>query len=125
MEQSTSAITPKQGWSWGGFAFNAAFLIGAKRYKLLWWFLLALIPIVNVVFWIVMVIYLGMNGYKIAAEGTQFANQSEYDGYMKGLDHSGRICFFAFLIIAVLAIIFAITIIAVGVHSSPMVQYGG
>lgn len=105
MDQTNNGIVPKQGWSWGGFMLNASFLIGAKRYKLLWWWLLALIPIVNIVFWIAMLIYLGINGHKIAAEGTQFANQSEYDGYVKGLDHAGKVVFFVVLVVLVIVIV--------------------
>jgi hypothetical protein len=117
--QTTGAITPKEGWSWGGLMFNAYFLVGAKRYKLLWWYLLAFVPLVNIVFWIAMLIYLGVNGHKIAAEGTQFSNQSEYDGYVKGLDHAGKIFFFIFLAIAAIAlVIVAALFVFAGVHPS-------
>ncbi len=109
MEQNNGiAIVPKEGWSWGAFIHTAGFLIGVKRYKLLWWYLLALIPIVNVIFFVVIMIYLGVKGHVIAAEGTQFANQSEYDGYVKGLDHAGKVLFFAALIIFVVMIVFMI-----------------
>jgi predicted PurR-regulated permease PerM len=103
-------IVPKAGWSWGGLMFNVAFLVGAKRYKLLWWYLLGLVPFVNVIFGLVFAIYLGANGHKIAAEGTQFANQSEYDGYTKGLDHAGKVFFFAALIILALVVALFVTI---------------
>ncbi len=107
--------------------FNAAFLIGAKRYQLLWWCLLAIVPIVNVVFWIVFVIYLGVRGHKIAAEGTQFANQSEYDGYVKGQDHAGKVFFFVFVVVAVIGLCFAIASLAIptlflGWHPHPVMQ---
>jgi hypothetical protein len=130
MEQTNSAIVPKQGWSWGGFMFNGAFLIGVKRYKLLWWFILALVPLVNIVFWIVMIIYLGVNGHGIAAKGSQFANQSEYDGYIKGQDHAGKVVFFVFLVAAVIGIIAAIVAISLGVWGGGHMQqtmpsYGG
>ena len=108
MEQTNSAVVPKQGWSWGALMFNAAFLIGAKRYQLLLWYLLMLIPIVNLIFAIVFAIYLGVKGHMIAAGGTQFANQSEYDGYVKGLDHAGKVVFFATLIFIGLSLVLAI-----------------
>ena len=73
-----------------------------------WWFILAFVPIVNFVFWIAMVVYLGMNGNALAAGGTQFANQSEYDGYVKGQDHAGKIFFFFFLALAIIGIAMAI-----------------
>lgn len=98
--------------------FNAAFLIGAKRYKLLWWFILALVPLANIVFWIVMIIYLGMKGHELAAGGTQFANQSEYDGYVKGQDHAGKIFFFLFLVLAVVGIVLAILGISLSLFSA-------
>ena len=108
MEQMDNVIVPKQGWSWGAFMFNAGFLVGAKRYKLLWWFLLLMIPLVNFIFIIVFLIYLGNNGHRLAAEGKQFANQSEYDGYVKGLDHAGKVLFFAMLIFLGLMIVLTI-----------------
>lgn len=114
MDQTNNGIVPKQGWSWGAFALNAYFLIAVKRYKFLWWFLLAVIPFVNIVFWIVFLIYLGIKGHEIGAGGTQFANQSEYDGYMKGTDHAGKVAFFIGLAAAVLAIIFVIVGISLG-----------
>ena len=127
MEPNTNALVPKEGWSWGGMMFNAAFLIGAKRYQLLWWCLLAIVPIVNVIFWIVFVIYLGVRGHKIAAEGTQFANQSEYDGYVKGQDHAGKVFFFVFVVVAVIGLCFAIASLAIptlflGWHPHPVMQ---
>lgn len=107
MDQATGvSITPKQGWSWGGLLFNWSFLIAVKRYKMLWWFILAFVPFVNIIFWIVMAIYMGMNGHKVAAEGTQFANQSEYDGFIKGVDHAGKVGFFVVLVIAIVALCF-------------------
>jgi hypothetical protein len=131
MEQTNNGIVPKGGWSWGAFMLNVYFLIGAKRYKFLWWFLLALIPIVNIIFIIIFVIYLGVNGHKIAAGGTQFSNQSEYDGYVKGLDHAGKIMFFVVLALVVIGIIFFIAGISFGpwgmMHSmqpmQPATQY--
>ena len=88
---------------------NAAFLIGAKRYKYLWWYLLAVIPLVNIVFFVAFFIYTGVKGHEIAARGTQFANQSEYDGFVKGLDHAGKVLFWVVVILFVLwLILFAV-----------------
>ena len=105
----------KQGWSWGAFLFNASFLIGVKRYKMLWWYLLALIPFVNFIFLLAYSIYLGVKGHEIGANGAQFANQSEYDGFMKGVDHAGKIMFFVSLAIGVVVGIIFIALIASGV----------
>jgi len=127
METTNVAIAPKQGWSWGGFMFNATFLVGVKRYNLLWWFVLAFVPFVNFIFWIAMLIYLGVKGHEIAAGGTQFANQSEYDGYVKAQDHAGKIFFFFFLVLFVIGIVGAIvgfSLLSFGTHSLAPMQYG-
>ena len=128
MDQTSNGIVPKQGWSWGGAMLNFTFLIGAGRYKYLWWFLLTLIPFVNIVFWIAMFIYLGMNGHSIAAGGTQFVNQSEYDGYVKGTDHAGKILFFIVIILLVIGIVaflagFSLLGLA-GMHANTMPSTG-
>lgn len=112
-----NGITPKAGWSWGGFMFHFYFLIAVKKYQLLWWYLLALVPFLNVIFLLASSIYLGTKGHEIGATGTQFANQSEYDGYMKGTDHAGKIGFFITIGIAVIAIIVLIVAIAFGLHA--------
>lgn len=127
MEQTNNGIVPKEGWSWGAGMFNIAFLVGVKRYKLIWWIILAVIPLVNIIFWIAFFIYLGINGHRIAATGTQFANQSEYDGYIKAQDHAGKIFFFVFLIFAVIAIIGLVAAISLGVYGPhhAMMPYGG
>jgi hypothetical protein len=52
------------------------------------------VPVVNFFFWIIFMIYLGMNGHKLAAQSRHFENQYEYHGFMKALDHSGKIMFF-------------------------------
>lgn len=107
---------------------NFSFLIGAKRYVYLWWFLLAFIPVLNIIFWIAMFIYLGVNGHAIAASGTQFANQSEYDGYIKGTDHAGKIVFFiviAILVIVLIAFIAGFSLFGwAGMHANPLPTNG-
>jgi len=121
MDQTSSPaaiLTPKAGWSWGAFAFNASFLIGVRRYRFLWWFLLAFVPFVNIIFWIVCVIYLGMKGHEIAARSTSFANQSEYDGYMNAQDHAGKVLFFAALIVGLVMAVIFVALIATGIHVS-------
>ncbi len=94
----TSAVAPDKGWSWGAFMFGIPFLIAIKKYKMLWWFLLSLVPIVNVIFYIVFAIYLGLHGHELAAKSAHFGNEHEYNGFMKGIDHAGRILFFIVLI---------------------------
>ena len=117
MEQ-THTIVAKEGWSWGAFGTGPAFLIAVKRYKFLWWYLLFLIPFVNFIFMLAFAIYLGVNGRKIAAAGKQFANQSEYDGYMKGVDHAGKVMFFVGVIVgAIIFILFIVVILFAAVFA--------
>lgn len=97
-----NGITPKQGWSWGGAVFSPYFITGAGRFKLLWWYLFALVPFLNAIFWIVVFFYFGLNGHAVAAKGSTFATQGEYDGYVNGLDRAGRIFFWIFLVLIIL-----------------------
>lgn len=90
-------IVAKQGWSWGGAVFSPYFIVGARRHALLWWYLFAFVPFLNIVFWVAVFFYFGSKGHQVAANGAQFANQSEYDGYVKGLDHAGKIFFWIFI----------------------------
>ncbi len=103
-----AAIVPKEGWSWGAFIFHLPFLIAVKRYALMWWYLLALVPGVNLIFIIAFAIYLGTTGHRLGAEGGQFSSQAEYEGYFKGVDHAGKIIFFATVFLAACAIIIVI-----------------
>lgn len=112
MEQTD--IKAKEGWSWGAFAFHIPFLIGIKRYAMIWWYLLALIPLVNIVFLVAFSIYLGLNGYKLAVEGKQFSNQDEYNGYFKGMDHAGKVIVFAALVAIAALLIFLIGVCILG-----------
>ncbi len=108
MEQehtSSSAAAPSTSWSWGAFMFGIPFLIAIKKYKMLWWFLFSLIPIVNIVFYVVFAIYLGLHGHELASKSPHFENKHEYNGFMKAIDHSGKIIFFVALVgLAVLAL---------------------
>jgi hypothetical protein len=123
MDQTISnGIMPKEGWSWGALVFNFYFLIAIKKYKLLWWYLLAFIPLVNIIFFIAFAIYLGMKGHELGVTGGQFANQSEYDGYMKGTDHAGKIVFFVAIICLIIFIILFIALMLLGLlgpHAMP------
>ncbi len=111
MEQihtSSSAAAPSKGWSWGAFMFHLPFLIAVKRYALLWWYFLILVPGVNLVFVVVFAVCLGLNGRALGAGGGQFANQAEYEGYFKGIDHAGKVMFFAMVFLAACALVLVI-----------------
>jgi hypothetical protein len=118
MDQTTATaqtgIIPKQGWSWGAFMLNFQFLIAIKKYKMLWWYLLALIPFLNIIFFAVFAIYLGVKGHELGTTGGQFASQAEYDGYMKATDHASKVMFIVFLIAIILGIILAIAGFSLG-----------
>ena len=98
-------IAPKDVWSWGAFVFQLPFLLAVKRYAMMWWYLLLLVPVVNILFLILFAVYLGENGRLLAATGGAFANQDEYEGYFKGIDRAGKMIFFACVLIAAIALI--------------------
>jgi hypothetical protein len=82
--------------------FDAAFLIAIKKYQWLFWYLLYLVPFVNFVFMIVFKIYLGVKGRTIAATSTYFQDERELRGFMKGIDHAGKVLFFIMLAVLVI-----------------------
>ena len=122
MEQTN--LVAKEGWSWGAFAFHLPFLIAVKRYTLIWWYLLAIIPLVNIIFFIVFAIYLGLNGHRLAVSGGQFTNQSEYDGYFKGINHAGKVIFFAMVIVVVLVLVLITAAFIFGVMAPHANSFG-
>lgn len=105
-------IVAAPGWSWGTFLFSAPFLVGIKKYRMLWWYLLALVPFVNVVFWVVFMVYLGVKGHDIAAKSPQFSHQAEYDGFFKVFDHAGKILVVVAVILVIVFIAFGFTAVA-------------
>ena len=108
MEESKKIIA-KEGWSWGAFLFAAPFLVGIKKYKMLWWYLLAFVPLVNIAFFIAFMVYLGMKGYDLAAKSPQFSYQAEYDGFFKVFDHAGKVLVGVAVVCMALFAIFGIT----------------
>lgn len=99
---------PASPWSWGAFMFDAAFLVAIKQYALLPWYLLLFVPFVNFVFIVAFKIYLGTKGRALAAASPQFANHDEFAGFMKGLDHAGKVLFFVMLAFVAIAIILSL-----------------
>lgn len=94
-------VASESSWSWGAFMFDAAFLIAVKKYKWLFWYLLYLVPFVNFAFMIGFKIYLGVKGRAIAATSTYFQDERELHGFMKGIDHAGKVLFFVMLAVLV------------------------
>lgn len=88
--------------------FDVPFLIAIKKYTWILWYLLAFIPIVNFVFLIVFKLYMGSKGRSLATTSDHFTNKDELNGFMKGLDHAGKITFFAGLIVLGTLLIFSL-----------------
>lgn len=93
------------GWSWGAFIMDVPFLIAIKKYTYLWFYLLLLIPIVNLFAILGIKIYLGMKGREMAMTSKTFASKDEYNGFMKGFDWAGKVLFFVSLAIFALGLI--------------------
>lgn len=96
------------GWSWGAFMLELPFLIAIKRYMMLFWYLLLLIPFVNVVFIVAFKIYMGVKGRAMAATSTQFGNESEFRGFMNGFDHAGKILFIVVVVALAITLLLGI-----------------
>lgn len=92
------------GWSWGAFMFDIAFVLALKQYKFAWLFLLYLIPWVNVLAIIAIRIYLGFHGRRMTYESDAFDTPAERDGFVKGLDHAGKILLYVSLVLLVITI---------------------
>lgn len=82
------------GWSWGGFMFNLYFAIAVRKYAYLWLFFLNLIPYLGT---LVMMIIFGMKGRELAATSRTFDNKEQSIGFIKAMDHAGKIVFFILL----------------------------
>jgi len=96
------------GWSWGAFMFDIPFLVGIKKYAYLFWYFLALVPIVNIVFIIVFKIWMGVRGRALAAVSPQFENETEFHGFMKALDHAGEVLFVVAIIVLAIVLVLAV-----------------
>lgn len=93
------------GWSWGAFMFDIPFLVGIRKYVYLWWYLLGVIPFVNILFVLVFKIWMGARGRALAAVSPQFASEAEFQGFMKAIDHAGGILFVVALIVIAIALV--------------------
>lgn len=100
-----------EGWSWGSFALNYMFLIAIRKYEYLYVLILFLIPIVNIFAGFGMIIYLGMNGRELARNSRTFSNHEQYLGFMKGIDHAGKIISYVMLPVFALGVIVSVFIV--------------
>ena len=100
--------TRHSGWSWGGFMFSPAVIFASRRYVWLLLYLLMIIPLINIIGWLIPMIVLGIKGRDLIMASHTFANQDEAPGFMKGIDHAGKIVFWITLILIGLGLIFAL-----------------
>ncbi len=106
MEQSNgqSVAVKERRWSWGSFMFNPIVVIATKRYKMLFWYLFAFVPFLNIVFWLVFGIYMGFHGRDMVMKSDTFGNDDERKGFLKGIEHAGFILFVATIVIMVVGL---------------------
>lgn len=90
-----------EGWSWGAFMLNWKFAIALREYKYLYLLILLFIPLVNFAVIIGMMIYFGINGREIAQKSKTFANHDQYLGFMKGMDHLGKVLAYIMIVVGV------------------------
>lgn len=110
------------GWSWGGFMQWTIFAIGLRKYWYLLLILIGMVPFVGGLISIGVMIYFGIKGREMAAASSVFANKEQYIGFMKGIDHAGKVMFFVSLIF--LALVVAIVITFASLFSGAMSPYG-
>ncbi len=108
MDQTNQPVAVKQSrWSWGSFMFNPIVILGTKRYYMLFWYLLAFVPILNLFFWIIFGIYMGLNGREMIMKSTAFGSDDERRGFLKGIEHPGFVTFFFFIGVGVIGLVVA------------------
>lgn len=93
------------GWSWGAFLFNVMFAAGLRKYWFLLFLLLYWIPFIGGLCSLGVMIYFGVKGREMAAESKVFANKDQYVGFMKGVDHAGKVYLWFFIILIPIAVI--------------------
>jgi hypothetical protein len=105
-----AAPAEHRGWSWGAFMLGPMFFIGIKRYSYLFMYLLCLIPIANIILFFAIPIYLAKKGRELAYASPMFKSEAEVDGFMKGVDHAGKVSFFVSIIIWAITFVFYIVL---------------
>lgn len=89
---------------------NWVLILAARRYMYLFLLLLTLIPVVNFIFWIAFAIYMGIKGRNLIMSSQGFASPEEAKGFMKGVDHAGKILFFVMLALIIIGLIFGLVV---------------
>jgi len=90
------------GWSWGAFMASTMFLLGIRKYAYLWIYLVGLIPFVGPFAILAFMLFLGAKGREMAMRSPAFSNRDQYVGFMKAIDHGGKIMFFLFVFLIIL-----------------------
>jgi hypothetical protein len=89
----------QSGWSWGGFMLHIYFAGCVRRYWYLVWIIAFVIPFLNIPIIIGLMIYFGIKGRVIASSSPVFKNKQQYIGFMKGIDHAGKVMFFLLVVV--------------------------
>jgi len=122
---AVSAQSGSSSWSWAGFMFDPIVIVGTRNYKMLFWYLLMLIPFVNIIFLIVFKVYMGMHARMVVSESKAFANKDEAAGFQKALDHAGLIFFYVAIAFFVVWVLLFGTVIFSTIFSGGMMMRGG
>lgn len=85
------------------------FAIGLRKYWYLLLILVGMIPLVGGLASIGAMIFFGIKGREMAAASSVFTNRDQYIGFMKGIDHAGKVIFYATLIFIVLMLALVIS----------------
>lgn len=108
----------RPGWSWGGFMFHIYFAACIKRYWYLLWMIALVVPYVSGIITFGLMIYFGVKGRELAAGSPVFKSKQQYIGFMKGIDHAGKVIFFVFFIglggLAIVGILASIVLAGLG-----------
>lgn len=120
-QQGTSdeeARYSRPGWSWGGFIFHIYFAACIKRYWYLAWMVALIVPYISGIITLGLMIYFGVKGRELAAASPVFKSKQQYIGFMKGIDHAGKVIFFVFVVglggLAIIGILASIVLAGLG-----------
>lgn len=84
------------------------FLLGIHRYTYVLAYLVGLVPLVGPLAIFTFTVFLGVKGREMAMASPVFTNRDQYVGFMKAIDHGGKIMFFVTLgfILLIVALLF-------------------
>lgn len=117
--QPVVPVTPQtpSSWSWGGFMFDPVVMVATKNYTYLLLYILCAIPIINLFAMIGIKIYMGLKAHEMIATSHAFANKDEAAGFARGLDHAGKIFFYASLVILGLLLVGLMVALGLGFNA--------